>query len=125
MPSPSKSGASRAQQRLRIAGVLVLGVGLMAGAFLGVFVGALSITIPTGVDQSYRTVNMTLMPVKLTAGQARAFNWLVFLLVFGPSLISSAILFSGAEVCGAVARRTRTRTSSSSASGGETIALGD
>lgn len=125
MPSPSKSGASRAQQRLRIAAVLVVGIGLMAGAFLGVFVGALSITIPTGVDQSYRTVNMTLQPVKLAAGQARAFNWLVFLLVFGPSLIASAILFSGAEVCGAVARRTRTRTSSGAPGGGDTITLGD
>ena len=49
------------------------------------------------------------------------FNWLIFLVVFGPSLIASAVLFSGAEVCGAVARRTRTRTSSSD----ETIALGD
>ena len=125
MPSPSKSGASRAQQRLRIAGVLVLGGGLMAGAFLAVYVGAITFTVPSGVDQSYRVVNMNQQPVRLVAGQARAFNWMIFLLVFGPSLVSSAILFSGAEVCGAVARRTRTRTSSSSAAGGETIALGD
>jgi hypothetical protein len=125
MPSPSKSGASRAQQRLRIAAVLVAGVGLMAGVFLGVYIGAITFTVPSGVDQAYRVTNMNQQPVKLVAGQARAFNWMMFLLVFGPSVISSAILFSGAEVCGAVARRTRTRTSSGSPGGGDTITLGD
>jgi hypothetical protein len=122
MPSPSKSSASRAQQRLRIAGIIVLALGLMIGVFLGVYIGAFSITVPVGVDQSYRAINMTQQPVQLVPGQESVFNWLIFLLVFAPALISSAVLFSGAEVCGAVARRTRTRTSSSS-SGDETTAL--
>lgn len=125
MLSPPKSGASRAQQRLRIAAVLVAGIGLMVGVFLGVYIGAITFTVPSGVDQAYRVTNMNQQPVRLVAGQARAFNWMMFLLVFGPTMISSAVLFSGAEVCGAVARRTRTRTASGSASGGETITLGD
>lgn len=101
----------------------MLALGLMIGVFLGVYIGAFSITVPVGVDQSYRAINMVQQPVKLVPGQESVFNWLIFLLVFAPALVSSAVLFSGAEVCGAVARRTRTRTASSS--GDETIALGD
>lgn len=125
MPSPSKSSASRAQQRLRIAGVIVLAAGVMVGVFLGVYIGAFSITVPVGVDQSYRAINMVQQPVDLVPGQESVFNWLIFLLVFAPALVSSAVLFSGAEICGAVARRTRTRTSSGSSSGDDTIALAD
>ena len=125
MPSPSKSSASRAQQRLRIAGIIVLAAGLMIGVFLGVYIGAFSITVPVGVDQSYRAINMVQQPVKLVPGQESVFNWLIFLLVFAPALVSSAVLFSGAEICGAVARRTRTRTSSGSSTGDDTIALAD
>lgn len=102
----------------------MLALGLMVGVFLGVYIGAFSITVPVGVDQSYRAINMVQQPVDLVPGQESVFNWLIFLLVFAPALISSAVLFSGAEVCGAVARRTRTRTSSSAA-GDETITLGD
>lgn len=102
----------------------MLALGVMVGVFLGVYIGAFSITVPVGVDQSYRAINMTQQPVRLVPGQESVFNWLIFLLVFAPALVSSAVLFSGAEVCGAVARRTRTRTTNSS-SGDDTITLGD
>ena len=74
-----------------------------------------------GILAGYKATNFTSHPVKLVPGQTASFNWFVFLMTFGPCLISSAVLFSGAEVCGAVARRTRSRSSSSD----ETIALGD
>jgi hypothetical protein len=125
MPSPSSSGASRAQKRLRIAAIVMVGVGLMVSVFLGVYVGAFKYTTYVDVDTAWVGTNMTLQPGKLVENQERAFNWMIFLMAFGPCVLSGAVLFSGAEVCGAVARRTRTRTSSAGTSDGETIALGD
>jgi hypothetical protein len=120
MPSPAKSSASRAQQRLRIAGILVLAGGLIVSVMIGFLVSGLQ---SQGGDffKGFTSTNFLVHPVKLVPGQSAAFNWLFFLLGFGPALIASAVLFSGAEVCGAVARRTRSRSSSSD----ETIALGD
>ena len=47
--------------------------------------------------------------MKPLPNQRAVFNWFVAILVFGPFLVASAVLFSGAEVCLAIARRTRTR----------------
>ena len=48
------------------------------------------------------TILLFLVPLALLLG-------LIALIAFAPFLVSSAVLFSGAEVCLAIARRTRTR----------------
>ncbi|MEN9593827.1 MAG: hypothetical protein RLY23_310 [Actinomycetota bacterium] len=108
------SSGGRAQQRLRIA-ALLLGIGgLVFAVFLGIYVAAVGTVGKSFLGEPTDSINFLLQGVKLSEGQYAAFNWLIFLIAYAPFLISSAILFSGAEVCGAVARRTRTRTSSSS-----------
>lgn len=108
------SSGGRAQQRLRIA-ALLLGIGgLVLSVFLGIYVSGLGQTGKSFLGEPTDLINFTNHGVKLPTGQYEAFNWFIFLLAYAPFLISSAILFSGAEVCGAVARRTRTRSSSSS-----------
>lgn len=109
------SSGGRAQQRLRIAAA-VLGIGgLVLSVFLGLYVSGLGQTGKGFLGEPVDSINFFIQGVKLPEGQYSAFNWFIFLLAYAPFLISSAILFSGAEVCGAVARRTRTRSSSSSA----------
>ncbi len=108
------SSGGRAQQRLRIAAA-VLGIGgLILSVFLGLYVSGLGQTGKSFLGEPTDSINFLVQGVKLPTGQYEAFNWFIFLIAYAPFLISSAILFSGAEVCGAVARRTRTRTSSSS-----------
>lgn len=114
IPSSTSSGG-RAQQRLRIAAA-VLGIGgLVFSVFLGLYVTGLGQTGKGFLGEPTDSINFFIQGVKLPEGQYTAFNWFIFILAYSPFLISSAILFSGAEVCGAVARRTRTRSSSSSA----------
>ena len=109
--------AQTSQQRLRIAALLVLGGGLFIGAIFGLLLPA-QVTNQdlafVGGKGTLSVVSYLIQPLKIAGGVQTTFNWFFFLLVFAPCLISSAILFSGAEVCGAVARRTRTRSSSSS-----------
>ncbi len=108
------SSGGRAQQRLRIAAALLGIGGLILSVFLGLYVSGLGQTGKSFLGEPTDAISFLIQGVKLPTGQYRAFNWFIFLLAYAPFLISSAILFSGAEVCGAVARRTRTRTSSSS-----------
>jgi len=108
------SSGGRAQQRLRIAAALLGIGGLILSVFLGLYVSGLGQTGKSFLGEPTDSINFLIQGVKLPTGQYEAFNWFIFLLAYAPFLISSAILFSGAEVCGAVARRTRTRTSSSS-----------
>ena len=108
------SSGGRAQQRLRIAAALLGIGGLVFSVFLGIYVSGLGQTGKSFLGEPTDLINFTTQGVKLPTGQYEAFNWFIFLLAYAPFLISSAILFSGAEVCGAVARRTRTRSSSSS-----------
>ncbi|CAB4673706.1 unannotated protein [freshwater metagenome] len=108
------SSGGRAQQRLRIAAALLGIGGLVFAVFLGIYVTAIGTVGKSFLGEPTDSINFMIQGVKLVEGQYAAFNWLIFLLAYAPFLISSAILFSGAEVCGAVARRTRTRSSSSS-----------
>jgi hypothetical protein len=71
------------------------------------------------------TVDYTQHPQSLSSVQFNAFNWFVFLLVMGPVLISSSVLYSGSEICGAVARRTRSRTADASDGANASISLAE
>ncbi len=108
------SSGGRAQQRLRIAAALLGIGGLVFSIFLGIYVSGLGQTGKSFLGEPTDSINFLIQGVKLPSGQYAAFNWFIFLLAYAPFLISSAILFSGSEVCGAVARRTRTRSSSNS-----------
>ncbi len=110
----STSSGGRAQQRLRVAAALLGIGGLIIAVFLGMYISALGQTGKGFLGEVTDLNNFTLHPVKLAQGQYTTFNWFIFILAYTPFIISSSILFSGAEVCGAVARRTRTRSSSSS-----------
>ena len=97
--------------------MVVLGLGFFIAWIIGLLLPA-EVTSNNleifGGKGTYTFASYLVQPLKLAGGVQTTFNWLFFFLVFAPSLISSAILFSGAEVCGAVARRTRTRSFSSS-----------
>lgn len=109
------STAGKAQQRLRIAAALLGIGGLILAVLLGIYVSAVGTVSKTFVGETTDTINLFQQSKTLPQGQYTAFNWFIFLLAYAPCLISSAILLSGSEVCGAVARRTRTRSGSSSA----------
>ena len=112
-----KKFAQTSQKKLRIAALLVLAAGLFIGGISGLMLPAQVTTTNlafAGGEGTLSVVSYLIQPIKLAGGVQTTFNWFFFLLVFAPCLISSAILFSGSEVCGAVARRTRTRSSSSS-----------
>lgn len=97
--------------------MVVLGLGVFVAWLFGTLLPA-EVTNSDlaifGGKGTYTFVSYLVQPTKIAGSVQTTFNWLFFFLIFAPSLISSAILFSGAEVCGAVARRTRTRSSSSS-----------
>lgn len=101
--------SGRALFRLRIAGLAVLIMGILIAVLLGFLVSAVETVAVTGPFKGYTTQNLTTHGVKLLSNQRAVFNWLVAILAFAPFLVSSAVLFSGAEVCLAIARRTRTR----------------
>ena len=101
--------SGRALFRLRIAGLAVLIIGVLVAILLGNLVSAVETVAVTGPFKGYTTQNLTTHGVKLLTNQRAVFNWLVAILAFAPFLVSSAVLFAGAEVCLAIARRTRTR----------------
>lgn len=101
--------SGRALFRLRIAGLAVLIIGVLLAWFIGAGVGALHTQYLNGPFKGFSSTNMAVAPGTLTAGNTKGFNWLIAILTFAPFLVSSAVLFSGAEVCLAIARRTRTR----------------
>ena len=101
--------SGRALFRLRIAGLAVLIIGVLLAYLLGNLVSAVETIAVTGPFKGYATQNLTTHGVKLLTNQRAVFNWLIAILTFAPFLVASAVLFSGAEVCLAIARRTRTR----------------
>lgn len=111
------SKANTSQKNLQIAALTVLMIGLFVAWLVGFLLPA-EVTNSDlaifGGKGTYTFASYLVQPLKLAGSVQSTFNWFFFFLVFAPALISSAILFSGAEVCGAVARRTRTRTASSS-----------
>ncbi|CAB4797013.1 unannotated protein [freshwater metagenome] len=114
--TPRTRGNS-AQINLRIAAALLLGIGIFIAVIAGLLLPAevthndLSFAGGKGI---YVYADYLRQPISVAGTVTTTFNWLFFFLIFAPFLISSAILFSGSEVSGAVARRTRTRSSSSS-----------
>ena len=84
-------------------------IGVLVAYLLGNLVSAVETVAVTGPFKGYATQNLTTHGVKLLTNQRAVFNWLIAILTFAPFLVASAVLFSGAEVCLAIARRTRTR----------------
>lgn len=76
-------------------------VGLVAGFILGVMYPAQVLVTTTGLTKARSTVYTN----SSDSGET-AFNWLFFLLIFGPALVASAVLYGAAEIAGS-ARRSR------------------
>lgn len=98
----AKISASRTA-RLRAAAALVLLVGLVGGALLGVRIGTSSASATDGST----LVNYVVAP----SGGGGRFNWFAFLLTAGPALVGACVLFAAGELNHALSRRSRSRSS--------------
>jgi hypothetical protein len=93
---------SKRVARMRAAGLAVLMVGLLVTFLVGTMFPA-QVTTVTGT-----TVKVTDY-TKTPASGETAFNWLLALLVMGPAVIASAVIFSAAEVAASTRRSNRSR----------------
>ena len=89
--------SSKRVSRIRAAALAVLLLGLVATFLVGTMFPA---QVTTLAGSTVKITDYTKSPA---TGQT-AFNWLLALLVFGPSFIASALLYSAAEISVAVRR---------------------
>ena len=82
---------------------------LLVGLVMAYVVGA---TFPAQVVK-FGSAEFTTYTVSVQGG-ANAFNWLFAMLVAGPAVIASAVLYGCAEIVGGLRRSSRTRSSEGS-----------
>ena len=95
--------SSKRVSRIRAAALAVLLLGLIATFLVGTMYPA-QVTVVAGT--AVKITDYT----KSSATGETAFNWLLALLVLGPTLVASALLYSAAEIAGAVRRGGRSRS---------------
>lgn len=93
--------SSKRVNRLRAVALGVLMVGIVAGFILGAMFPSQVVETTTGLVKRKYTVYTT----SSDSGET-AFNWLFFLLILGPSVVASAVLYGAAEIAGS-SRRSR------------------
>jgi hypothetical protein len=89
--------SSKRVSRIRAAALAVLLMGLVATFLVGTMFPA---QVTTVAGSTVKITDYTKTP----ATGETAFNWLLALLVFGPTLVASALLYSAAEISVAVRR---------------------
>jgi hypothetical protein len=96
--------SSKRVSRIRAAALAVLLLGLVATFLVGTMFPA---QVTTTAGTLVKVTDYTKTPAK---GET-AFNWLLALLVLGPALVASALLYSAAEISVAVRRGGRSSRS--------------
>src|SRR4051794_16500375 len=94
--------SSRRVSRMRAVALAVLLVGFVVAFLIGSMFPA-QVLVATGT-----TAKVTDYTKSSATGET-AFNWLLALLVLGPVVVSSALLYSAAEISAAVRRGGRNR----------------
>jgi hypothetical protein len=95
--------SSKRVSRIRAAALAFLLLGAVAAFLVGTMFPA-QVAVVAGT-----TVKITDYTKSPATGET-AFNWLLALLVFGPCLVSSAMLYGAAEIAAAVRRGGRSRS---------------
>jgi hypothetical protein len=94
--------SSRRVSRIRAIALAILLVGLVLTFLIGSMFPA---QVTTVAGSTVKITDYTKTP----ASGESAFNWLLALLVLGPALVTSAMLYSAAEIAAAVRRGGRSR----------------
>jgi hypothetical protein len=95
--------SSKRVSRIRAIALAMLLVGAVVTFLVGTMFPA---QVSTTVGSTVKVTDYTKSP----ASGETAFNWLLALLVMGPALIASALLYSAAEIAAAVRRGGRSRS---------------
>jgi Flp pilus assembly protein TadB len=95
--------SSRRVSRIRAAALVIL----LGGAVLAFLVGTM---VPAHVNPAVgATGKLTIFTSTSDTGET-AFNWLLALLVIGPAVVASTVLYGAAEIAVAVRRSGRSRS---------------
>lgn len=95
--------SSKRVSRIRTMALAILLVGAVVTFLVGTMFPA---QVTTAVGTTVKVTDYTKTP----ASGGSAFNWLLALLVMGPTVIASALLYSAAEIAAAVRRGGRSRS---------------
>ena len=95
--------SSKRVSRIRTAALAVLLAGVVLTFLIGTMFPA---QVATTVGTTVKVTDYTKTP----ASGETAFNWLLALLVLGPTIVASALLYSAAEIAVAVRRGGRSRS---------------
>ena len=95
--------SSKRVSRIRAAALAVLLLGAVLTFLIGTMFPA---QVGTAVGTTVKVTDYT----KSAASGETAFNWLLALLVFGPTFVASALLYSAAEIAVSVRRGGRSRS---------------